>query len=79
MDMLKFHTQELSGMEAMGARYVVVACHGSWRDGLVTNNRSDIPKLQRELRKRFMSRLDGESPVGQVFPERYPHAPRERG
>ncbi|MGM0594193.1 MAG: hypothetical protein ACQETD_06620 [Pseudomonadota bacterium] len=42
-----------------GARYVVVAICGDWRDGEVTNYAVNIPKLQRVLRKRFMNRLDG--------------------
>lgn len=57
MDYLKFHTEELPLMAEAGARYVVVACCGDWRDGEVTNSRSGIPQLQRELRKRFMNRL----------------------
>lgn len=41
-----------------GARYVVVACCGTWwRDGEVTNDPKWIPRLQHELRKRFMNRL----------------------
>jgi len=55
--MLKFHTEELPAYEGAGARYVVVAVYGSWRDGEVTNNPALIPSLQRELRKRFMNRL----------------------
>lgn len=57
MDKLSFHTQELPEMEEAGARYVVVAHYGEWRDGMATNNRADIPRLQRELRKRFMKRI----------------------
>lgn len=56
MDTLKFTTQELPMYEEMGARYVVVAHCGSWRDGEATSNPALIPKLQRELRKRFMNR-----------------------
>lgn len=56
-DNLKFHTQELPEYEDAGARYVVVAYFGSWRDGEVTNNPEKIPVIQRELRKRFMNRL----------------------
>jgi hypothetical protein len=55
--MLKFHTQEMPEMAEAGARYVVVAHYGEWRDGLATNYPAEIPKLQRELRKRFMNRL----------------------
>lgn len=57
MEYLKFHTEELPQMAGAGARYVVVACCGSWRDGEVTNSTSHIPKLRRELRKRFMNRF----------------------
>jgi len=55
--MLKFHTQDLPEMSEAGARYVVVAHCGAWRDGLATNYPAEIPRLQRELRKRFMNRL----------------------
>lgn len=55
--MLKFHTQDLPEMSEAGARYVVVAHYGTWRDGLATNYPAEIPRLQRELRKRFMNRL----------------------
>lgn len=55
--MLKFHTQEMPEMAEAGARYVVVAHYDDWRDGLATNYPAEIPKLQRELRKRFMNRL----------------------
>lgn len=57
MEYLKFHTQELPQMANAGARYVVVACCGTWRDGEVTNDPAQIPTLQRQLRKRFMNRL----------------------
>jgi hypothetical protein len=56
MDMLQFHTEEMPMYEALGARYVVVACYGSWRDGEATSNPHLIPQLKRELRKRFMNR-----------------------
>jgi len=56
-DSLRFHTEEIPGYEEVGARYVVVAYFGSWRDGEVTNNPASIPGIQRELRKRFMNRL----------------------
>lgn len=55
--MLKFHTQELPYLHEAGARFVVVAHYGEWRDGLATNRQAEIPRLQRELRKRFMSRI----------------------
>jgi len=58
MDMLKFHVQDLPQMAADGARYVVVAYCGAWRDGMATNYKAQIPRLQRELRKRFMNRID---------------------
>lgn len=58
VDTLKFHTEELPAYEDAGARYVVVAYCGTWRDGEVTNNRARIPVIQRELRKRFMNRLN---------------------
>lgn len=58
MDNIKFHTQDLPQMTEVGARYVVVAHYGEWRDGLATNYKAEIPKLQRELRKRFMKRFD---------------------
>ncbi len=57
MDYLTFHTEELPQMAEVGARYVVVACCGSWRDGEITNSASQIPTLRRELRKRFMNRF----------------------
>lgn len=56
-DHLKFYTQELPAYHDAGARYVVVAYYGDWRDGDVTSNPAQIPLLQRELRKRFMNRL----------------------
>lgn len=58
MQFLRFHTEEFPHLEAVGARYVVVAVHGDWRDGDATNDRRRIPHLQRELRKRFMNRLN---------------------
>lgn len=56
-DNLKFHTEEFPAFQEIGARYVVVASFGAWRDGEATNNPANIPKIQRELRKRFMNRL----------------------
>lgn len=56
MDVLQFHTEELPQYEEAGARYVVVAWCGSWRDGEATSNPKMIPGLMRELRKRFMNR-----------------------
>lgn len=58
MEFLRFHTEEFPHLEAVGARYVVVAVHGNWRDGNVTNDRRQIPRMQKELRKRFMSRFE---------------------
>ncbi len=57
MELLKFHTQEIPDMEAQGARYVVVACTLDWRDGEITNDPRQIPRIQRELRKRWFNRL----------------------
>jgi len=57
-DSLRFHTEELPAYQEAGARYVVVAYFGTWRDGEVTNNPAMIPGIQRELRKRFMNRLN---------------------
>jgi hypothetical protein len=54
---LQFHTEEFPAFQGSGARYVVVAYFGEWRDGDVTDNPALIPQLQRELRKRFMNRL----------------------
>jgi hypothetical protein len=56
MDTLKFHTQEMPMYDEMGARYVVVATYGNWRDGEATSSPAQIPRLKRELRKRFMNR-----------------------
>lgn len=56
-DRLKFYTQELPAYEEAGARYVVVAYYGDWRDGDVTSNPAHIPVLERNLRKRFMNRI----------------------
>lgn len=56
MEILRFHTEEFPHLEAVGARYVVVAVYGNWRDGDATNDPQRIPHMQRELRKRFMSR-----------------------
>jgi hypothetical protein len=64
MDMLEFHTQEMPEMADAGARFVVVAYCGTWRDGLATNSKTEIPRLQRELRKRFMNRLETEVTTG---------------
>lgn len=58
MDRLKFHVQDLPQMAEAGARFVVVAYCGEWRDGMATNYQAQIPRLQRELRKRFMNRID---------------------
>lgn len=58
MEFLNFQTQEFPQLEAVGARFVVVAVYGSWRDGDATNDHRQIPRLQRELRKRFMTRFD---------------------
>lgn len=58
MQFLRFHTEEFPHLEAVGARYVVVAVYGEWRDGDATNDPNRIPQLRRELRKRFMSRLN---------------------
>lgn len=60
MEVLEFHTQEMPEMTDAGARFVVVAYCGTWRDGMATNSKADIPRLQRELRKRFMNRLESE-------------------
>jgi hypothetical protein len=57
METLRFHTEEFPHLEGVGARYVVVAVYGTWRDGEATNDRRRIPQVQRELRKRFMSRF----------------------
>lgn len=57
MEMLKFHTQEMPHYEEAGARYVVVAYCGDWREGEATSNPYMIPQLKRELRKRFMNRI----------------------
>lgn len=58
MLMLQFHTEEMPEFESVGARYVVVAHCADWRDGEVTNDPKRIPKIQQELRKRFMNRLN---------------------
>jgi hypothetical protein len=58
MTKLIFHTQEIPQLTVAGARYVVVAVCGAWRDGQVTNDASQIPRLQRELRIRFMTRFE---------------------
>lgn len=58
MDMLQFHTQEFPQYENVGALYVVVAHCGGWRDGEVTSDPRQIPKLEQVLRKRFMNRLN---------------------
>jgi hypothetical protein len=63
MDKLEFHTQEMPEMSPAGARFVVVAYCGTWRDGLTTNFKTEIPQLQRELRKRFMNRLETPEPI----------------
>ena len=56
MEQLRFQTVEFPSLELVGARYVVVAVYGSWRDGEATNDLRQIPRMQRELRKRFMTR-----------------------
>jgi len=61
METLRFHTEEFPHLEVVGARYVVVAVYGNWRDGDATNDRRRIPQMQRELRKRFMSRFMGDA------------------
>ncbi len=58
MEHLIFITEEFPHLAEAGARYVVVACCGSWRDGEVTNSATQIGRLQRELRKRFMNRIN---------------------
>lgn len=58
VEYLKFHTEEFPHLAEAGARYVVVACCGSWRDGGVTSSRDHIAVLKRELRKRFMNRIN---------------------
>ncbi len=57
MNALKYHTEEMPSLAPTGARYVIIAHFGSWRDGAATSNPGDIPQLKRELRKRFMNRL----------------------
>jgi len=57
VEYLHFHTEELPELADAGARFVVVAYCGSWRDGEVTNDAAQIPALKRTLRKRFMGRL----------------------
>lgn len=59
MEYLQFHTEEMPELEAVGARFVVVAYCGSWRDGEATSQASRIPQLKRELRRRFMQRVEG--------------------
>lgn len=61
VEYLKFHTEEFPHLAEEGARYVVVACCGTWRDGEVTNSVTHIGRLQRELRKRFMNRIKGQN------------------
>ena len=58
MDMLQLHTEEIPEYEGLGARYVVVAHYGEWRDGEVTNDPKRIPALEQKLRKRFMNRFN---------------------
>ncbi len=58
MHHLIFHTEEIPQLAPSGARYVVVAVCGEWRDGDVTNDASQIPHVQRQLRKRFMTRFE---------------------
>ena len=59
MSNLTFETVDIPTLAAQGARYVVIAIFGEWRDGDVTNDPLQIPQVQRELRKRFMTRFDG--------------------
>lgn len=56
MQQLKFHLEDYPQLEALGARYVIVAHCGSWRDGVVTNDAEKISTIKRELRRRFMLR-----------------------
>jgi len=58
VEYLKFHTEEFPHLAEAGARYVVIACCGSWRDGEATSSRDHIAVLKRELRKRFMNRIN---------------------
>lgn len=64
MNRLRFHTQTFPELAGVGAGFVVVAHCGSWRDGLATSVRAEIPRLERELRKRFMRRI----PVPEAAP-----------
>lgn len=57
MNGLKYYTEEFPSLEQSGARYVIVAHFGNWREGAATSNPGAIPQLKRELRKRFMNRL----------------------
>lgn len=57
MDYLKFHTEEFPHLAEAGARYVVVACCGTWRDGEVASSIAHVAQIQRRLRKRFMNRI----------------------
>jgi hypothetical protein len=79
MEKLKFHTQDLPQMAEAGARYVVVAHFGEWRDGLTTNYKAEIPKLQRELRKRFMKRFDSAAMTDTTESRRLARFPRVNG
>lgn len=58
METLKFTTQELPLLEASGFRYVIVAHSGSWRDGEAASYLHEIPRLKRELTKRFFNRFN---------------------
>lgn len=58
MEMLQFHIKEFPGYECNGARFVVIAHCGDWRDGEVTNDPRLLPRLEQALRKRFMNRFN---------------------
>lgn len=57
MNALKYYTEEMPSIAPAGARYVIIAHFGSWREGLTTSNPGAIPQLKRELQKRFMNRF----------------------
>lgn len=58
MHNLTFHTVDMATLAPQGARYVVIAIYGEWREGDVASDPQQIPQVQRELRKRFMTRFD---------------------
>jgi len=64
LEYLSFHTEVMPQLAQVGARYVVVAYCGKWRDGLTTSDESQIPALQRKLRLRFMKRYSVPSQQG---------------